>query len=195
MFPWLVKSEVMHFTYAVLMFIGLVLLRPGFRGTAKTWWTVSLGIQGWHLVEHSLLQLQAITGQNLFGSPVPTSIVQQFVPRPELHLLYNLAVFVPMVVAMWLHTRPNQAAVNDCTLRRRTDPDRAGGPDRRLTGGAACPQRGGWARATSPMIAAISAGLDHIGQWLVGRSIQVLLRSSGSPASHDGAGSSFAYFS
>ena len=27
-FPWLVKSEVMHFTYAVLMFVGLVLLRP-----------------------------------------------------------------------------------------------------------------------------------------------------------------------
>jgi hypothetical protein len=114
-FPWLVKSEVMHFTYAVLMFIGLVLLRPGFRGTAKAWWTVSLGIQTWHLVEHSLLQLQAITGQNLFGSPVPTSILQQVIPRPELHLLYNLAVFIPMVVAMWLHTRPDQAAVNGCT--------------------------------------------------------------------------------
>ena len=84
-FPWLVKSEAMHFTYAVLMFAGLVLLRPGFRGTAKTGWTV------------------------------PTSIVQQVVPRPELHLLYNLAVFVPMIVAMWLHTRPNQAAVNQCS--------------------------------------------------------------------------------
>lgn len=114
-FPWLVKSEVMHFTYAVLMFVGLVLLRPGFRGTAKGWWTASLVIQGWHLFEHSLLQFQAIAGQNLFGSPVPASIVQQFVPRPELHLLYNLAVFVPMVVAMWLHTRPSQAAVNECT--------------------------------------------------------------------------------
>jgi hypothetical protein len=76
---------------------------------------VSLAIQAWHLVEHSLLQAQAIGGQNLFGSPVPTSILQQFVPRPELHLLYNLAVFVPMVVAMWLHTRPSQASVNECT--------------------------------------------------------------------------------
>ena len=38
-FPWLVKSEVMHFTYALLMFGGLVLLRSGFRGKAKTWWT------------------------------------------------------------------------------------------------------------------------------------------------------------
>ena len=114
-FPWLVKSEVMHFGYALFMFVGLVLLRPGFRGTAKQLWTVSLGIQGWHLIEHSLLQVQAITGQNLFGSHVPVSIVQQFVPRPELHLIYNLAVFVPMVVAMWLHTRADQANVNACT--------------------------------------------------------------------------------
>jgi hypothetical protein len=114
-FPWLVKSEVMHFGYALFMLVGLVVLRPGFRGSARTLWTASLAIQGWHLVEHSLLQFQAIAGQNLFGSPVPTSILQQFIPRPELHLLYNLAVFVPMVVAMWLHTRSNQADVNECT--------------------------------------------------------------------------------
>jgi hypothetical protein len=113
--PWLIKSEVMHFTYALLMFAGLVLLRPGFRGAAKGWWTASLLIQGWHLVEHSLLQLQALAGQNLFGSPVPTSFLQVFVPRPELHLLYNLVVFVPMIVAMWLHTRPSQAEVNACS--------------------------------------------------------------------------------
>jgi hypothetical protein len=114
-FPWLVKSEVMHFTYALLMFAGLVLLRPGFHGAARAWWTASLAIQTWHLLEHSLLQVQAIAGQNLFGSPVPTSILQQFVPRPELHLLYNLAVFVPMVVAMRLHTRSTQFEVNACT--------------------------------------------------------------------------------
>ena len=114
-FPWLVKSEVMHFTYALLMFGGLVLLRPGFPGKAKTWWTASLVIQGWHLFEHSLLLIQATVGQNLFGSPVPTSVLQQFVPRPELHLFYNLIVFIPMVVAVWLHTRPDQAAVNECS--------------------------------------------------------------------------------
>lgn len=114
-FPWLVKSEVMHFTYAVLMFIGLVILRPGFRGKARGWWTASMVIQGWHLVEHTLLQAQAIAGQNMFGSPVPTSLLQPLIPRPELHLLYNLVVFIPMVVAMWLHTRPEQAEVNDCS--------------------------------------------------------------------------------
>ena len=114
-FPWLVKSEVMHFGYALFMLLGLVLLRPGFRGAARTWWTASLAIQAWHLVEHSLLQYQAIVGANLFASPVPTSILQQLIPRPELHLLYNLAVFIPMVVAMWLHNRPDQAAMNECT--------------------------------------------------------------------------------
>ena len=116
------------------MFAGLVLLRPGFRGTAKRWWTASLVIQGWHLIEHSTLQLQAIAGQNLFGSPVPTSFLQLFVPRPELHLLYNLIVFVPMVVAMWLHTRPDQAAVNECTCADAPVRVGAGGSDRGLTG-------------------------------------------------------------
>ena len=38
--------------------------------------------------------------------------------------------------------------------------------------------------AIRPMISASSAGRDHIGQWLVGRSIQVRSRSSSRPASH-----------
>ena len=65
-------------------------------------------------MEHSTLQIQAIVGTNLFGSPVPTSFLQPFIPRPELHLVYNLIVFIPMIVAMWLHTRPAQDALNDC---------------------------------------------------------------------------------
>jgi len=115
--PALVTTEALHFTYAVLMLAGLVLLRPGFAGAARTWWTISLAIQGWHLVEHSLLQLQAIVGVNFFSSPVPSSILQNWIPRVELHLFYNAIVFIPMVVAMWLHTRPNQPNVGElrCT--------------------------------------------------------------------------------
>lgn len=100
LFPWLVKSEVLHFGYALAMLVGLFLLRPGFAGAARTWWTVSLAIQVWHFIEHSALQIQAIVGANLFGSPVPTSFLQVFVLRPELHLIYNAAVFIPMVVAI-----------------------------------------------------------------------------------------------
>ena len=49
------------------------------------------------------------------------------------------------------------------------------------------------ALAISPMIAAISRGRDHIGQWLVGRSTHVTLRSSGMPARNAHSGCSFAY--
>ncbi|MEU7455916.1 hypothetical protein [Streptosporangium roseum] len=105
-FPWLVKSEWMHYGYALLMLIGLILLRKGFTGRSRTWWNVSLGIQVWHHFEHLLLLLQALTGSNLLGRPVPTSIIQLIVPRVELHLFYNAIVFLPMVVAMVLHRRP-----------------------------------------------------------------------------------------
>jgi hypothetical protein len=115
LFPVLVTSEVMHFAYALVMFAGLVLLLPGFHGSSRNWWLASTIIQGWHLVEHTTLQIQALVGSNLFDSPVPTSFLQPFIPRPELHLVYNLIVFIPMIVAMWLHTRPEQDTINECT--------------------------------------------------------------------------------
>jgi len=115
--PWLVRSEVMHFGFALLMIVGLVILRPGFLGTARVWWNISLGIQAWHFVEHSLLQTQAILGWNFFGAKVPTSIVQLWVPRPELHLVYNALVFIPMIIAAWMHShpRPEVASRAQCT--------------------------------------------------------------------------------
>ncbi|MFD0889679.1 hypothetical protein ACFQ08_34510 [Streptosporangium algeriense] len=108
-FPWLVTSEWMHYGYALFMLIGLVMLRKGFAGRSRTWWNVSLGIQVWHHFEHLLLLLQAMTGNNLMGRPAPTSVLQIFFPRVELHLFYNAVVFAPMVVAMILHRRPNES--------------------------------------------------------------------------------------
>ncbi|MEO5874049.1 MAG: hypothetical protein ABIS86_07585 [Streptosporangiaceae bacterium] len=115
-FPWLVKSEWMHYGYALVMLVGLLLLRPGFTGRARTWWTIALGIQIWHHLEHLLLLIQAQTGHPFFGEPVPTSIIQVLVPRVELHLFYNAIVFLPMVVAMVLHRRDaaNDQARCDC---------------------------------------------------------------------------------
>ncbi|KOV86367.1 hypothetical protein ADL03_09365 [Nocardia sp. NRRL S-836] len=104
-FPWLVHSEWLHYGYALVMLAGLVLLRPGMTGRARTWWTVALWIQVWHHFEHLLLLLQALTGHHLAGRPVPTSLVQLLVPRVELHLFYNAVVFVPMVVAVVLRRR------------------------------------------------------------------------------------------
>lgn len=118
--PWLIKTELLHWGYAVAMLIGLIVLRPGFAGLSRKFWTVSLIIQAWHLVEHSLLQGQAITGQNLFGAQVPTSVAQLWIPRPELHLIYNAIVFIPMVIAMYYHMYPPQSeAPVACTCSRR----------------------------------------------------------------------------
>ncbi|MEU6034550.1 hypothetical protein ABZ801_04010 [Actinomadura sp. NPDC047616] len=108
-FPWLVTSEWMHYGYALVMLIGLILLRPGFTGRSRTWWNISLGIQVWHHFEHLLLLIQAITGSYLAGRAAPTSIIQLLIPRVELHLFYNAIVFAPMVVAMYLHRKPNSA--------------------------------------------------------------------------------------
>lgn len=108
-YPWLITSEWLHYGYALVMLIFLFLLRPGFVGRAKTWWTVALVIQFWHHIEHLLLLIQAQTGHNFFGKPVPTSVLQLFFMRVELHLFYNSVVFIPMVIAMVLHLRPNEA--------------------------------------------------------------------------------------
>jgi hypothetical protein len=109
LFPWLVTSEAMHYGYALIMLVALIALRGGFTGTARTWWTIALGIQLWHHLEHLLLLGQATFGANLAGRPVPTSILQLLVPRVELHLFYNAVVFVPMIIAMYLHRRPPAA--------------------------------------------------------------------------------------
>ncbi len=106
-YPKLITSEALHYGYALVMLAGLWLLRPGFTGTRdRQWWTIALGIQFFHHFEHLLLQLQVILGDNLFGRPVPTSLVQLWVPRVELHLFYNTIVFIPMAIAMYYHMFP-----------------------------------------------------------------------------------------
>jgi hypothetical protein len=116
-YPWLIKSELLHYGYAVVMLAGLWLLRPGFTAAReRRWWTIALGIQFFHHIEHALLFGQALTGHNFFGRPVPTSLVQLWVPRVELHLFYNTIVFIPMVIAMYHHMFPAaEAGGHKCT--------------------------------------------------------------------------------
>ncbi|MBL6279656.1 hypothetical protein JMF97_26220 [Micromonospora fiedleri] len=122
-FPWLVSSEWLHYGYAIVMLIGLFALRPGFVGRARTWWTIALAIQFWHHIEHLFLLLQVQAGFLLPGTSVPTSFAQLLIPRVELHLFYNSIVFLPMIVAMYLHLRPNEQELQlqrcNCTLEGR----------------------------------------------------------------------------
>ena len=58
LFPWLVSSEVLHYTYALVMLGGLWFLRPGFAGRAdRLWWTVALAIQFWLCFGHEFLPI------------------------------------------------------------------------------------------------------------------------------------------
>ena len=122
-FPWLVSSELLHYGYAIVMLVGLWILRKGFTGTSRKWWTIAFAIQFWHHIEHAVLQWQAITGNYWFNSPVPVSFLQMLFPksRPEIHLFYNGIVFIPMVIAMYYHMFPprgEEAAACTCSLRR-----------------------------------------------------------------------------
>jgi hypothetical protein len=104
--PWLVSSEWLHYMYAIAMLIGLLLLRGGFTGSARSWWDAALYLQIWHHIEHLLLLGQALAHQSLFGAAKPTSIAQLIIPRVELHLFYNAIVFTPMVIAVYLQFSP-----------------------------------------------------------------------------------------
>ncbi|HWH33742.1 MAG TPA: hypothetical protein VNT56_00295 [Acidimicrobiales bacterium] len=108
-FPHLVTEEWLHYGYALVMLAGIVILMPGFAGRARWWWGLSLGIQVWHHFEHLFLFLQAQTGIHFLGRAVPTSFAQLVVPRVELHLFYNVAVFLPMLVALFHHLYPTGA--------------------------------------------------------------------------------------
>jgi hypothetical protein len=118
-FPWAVQSELLHYGYALVMLAGFWLLRGGFAPGEldRRWWMVALGIQFFHHIEHFLLQAQYLAGANLFDRPVPTSLVQLWVPRVELHLFYNTIVFIPMVIGMYYHMFPPPVAARQqkCT--------------------------------------------------------------------------------
>jgi hypothetical protein len=122
-FPWLVSSEVLHYGYALVMLVGIWVLRKGFTGLSRKWWTVALAIQFWHHIEHLLLQVQALLHHNLIGSPVPVSFLQMVFPksRVEIHLFYNAIVFIPMMIGMYYHMFPpseEPAAACTCASHR-----------------------------------------------------------------------------
>jgi hypothetical protein len=105
-FPWLTSSEVLHFSYNFLLWGGILLLHPGFRGASRRWWTIALVAQSWHFFEHFLLQAQWLTGVYLFGAAKQMGIGELWFPRPELHFVYNLIVFVPLLLGMIEYFRP-----------------------------------------------------------------------------------------
>jgi hypothetical protein len=134
--PWMVKSELMHYLYAIVMLIGIWIFRKGFTGRSYIWWMIAFWIQFWHHIEHALLQYQVIAGHNFLGAPAPISLIQMVgliegpaatgfnglmagppahplnsllfvVRRLEVHMIYNTIVFIPMAVGMFYHLFPS----------------------------------------------------------------------------------------
>jgi hypothetical protein len=108
-YPWLVHSEWMHFGYAVLTWLGLVILR-GFSGSARVWGDTAVIVQIWHLFEHTLLFVQAQGGFTLWGANEPTSYSSWSGRGSKLHLFYNFVVTVPIVIAMVVPRRGRSRA-------------------------------------------------------------------------------------
>ena len=68
-----------------------------------------------HFIEHLALFFQAQTGRFWFGRSVPTSFIQVFFPRIELHLFYNSVVTVLVSVAMYYRYRQPKHG-SDCMI-------------------------------------------------------------------------------
>jgi hypothetical protein len=103
--PTLVASEVLHTVWNSLQLTGLILLLPGFRGApvARAAWVTATALQTWHWLEHAVIQLQYVTGIYLYGAVKQMSILERFLPRIELHFLYNAAVMLPTALAVGLY--------------------------------------------------------------------------------------------
>jgi hypothetical protein len=128
-FPWLIKSEYLHWGFAVFMVVGLGLLLPGFQGRSRWFWGAAFVIQVWHMIEHQILWQQAQTGNFWWHSKAPVSVIQHYffpMARPELHLIYNTLVTIPMIVGIFFHMYPpprerGKASTALCTCAVRRD--------------------------------------------------------------------------
>lgn len=104
-FSGVAENEFLHFTYNGFQLTGLILLAYGFRRhkAAHRFWIVALVAQSWHWLEHAFLIVQMLTGHYFYAAVKQMSVLERFAPRIELHFVYNLAVFVPTVIAIALY--------------------------------------------------------------------------------------------
>lgn len=102
-YPWLVRTESLHFVFALLTWLGMIYAGWFYfeSRTAVKIWVIGLIAAAWHLFEHMLLFEQAIRHRFLFGATQPISIIQLFVPRIELHLFYNSIITLLVLLALW----------------------------------------------------------------------------------------------
>lgn len=95
-FPWLVHSETLHFSFAIITLMGILLCKPYFnRAPGEWWWGLAGVLAVFHLGEHTSLFIQATLGAPRVG------LLGTMFPRLELHLFYNAIITVPMLLAVY----------------------------------------------------------------------------------------------
>lgn len=106
-YPTLVKSELLHYIYALIMVVGLFMLKYSIVGEARKYWDLAYWLAFYHHIEHTQLLVQATVKYNWFGSSSPVTLVQYWLgaQRIELHFFYNLMVLIPMAVALYKRSK------------------------------------------------------------------------------------------
>lgn len=104
-------TEWVHFLWNDWILIAIALLLVAYPGIRSLW--VAAAFSTWHAIEHAYLVagylVTGISGQpgllaagGLIGGGLPIS-------RPDLHLLYNLAELIPLLLAFRIALRAGQA--------------------------------------------------------------------------------------
>lgn len=109
LYPQLIHNETLHFSFALFHLIGLFWFAKLIKTEkSKWWWQLAIYIQLFHFTEHVQLLLQHLHNLNYGGGKMPATIIQVYtgIPRPLLHLLYNLVAMMPIIKS--LNTQRNQ---------------------------------------------------------------------------------------
>jgi hypothetical protein len=104
-YPALMKGEWLHWGFALLTLGFISALNSGFGDVARKWWIAAYWFSLFHCIEHSFLFVQAQTHVYAFGRSEPTSFIQYFIPRIELHLFYNSVITILVSIAMYYKFR------------------------------------------------------------------------------------------
>lgn len=117
----LVDREVVHFTYNVTLYAGLLLvlvafgLRERWREGRRAWMTLlvaTVALQSYHVLEHGVKLSQYFA----LGHDDTPGMIGQFVPVILAHFAINVIVFTPLMASWMLWRRARLGGVLDRPL-------------------------------------------------------------------------------
>lgn len=92
-FPILIRSEILHYLFSLF---NVVFMLPLSKKNKYYYFATILAL--FHHVEHFGLLMQYLTKDYWFNEAKPMTWLEQFIPRIELHLMYNLIVLSPIIL-------------------------------------------------------------------------------------------------